>query len=138
MKQTDGDLVQTRTDAAQGQGDQCDDVSSVVYNDAASLVYNDVVSLVANAPDTVEQDLGDVHSGVTTANATDEQLAVDALPAPPSAAATISSAQVAVSHAVTATNADMTTAYQIANGLAAGACAGMGPGKAPNGASHIH
>lgn len=57
VTQTDSDLTQTRTDAAGGNGDNCTNADTTVYNDAATTVYNDVLTTVSNDVDTTGSDI---------------------------------------------------------------------------------
>src|SRR5262249_9735904 len=67
------------------------------------------------------------------------------LPAPPGAAAAISSVQAAISHAISTANSDIdqanavdAQAYAITNNMATGACSGDGLGNPPPPVAHIH
>jgi hypothetical protein len=71
-------------------------------------------------------------------------LAASGLSATPGAAAAISAVQAAIASAISTVNADidhvnddLVTAYQIADSVGTGACAGDGPGTPPAGVSHI-
>ncbi|WP_369394612.1 hypothetical protein AB5J72_49180 [Streptomyces sp. CG1] len=83
-------------------------------------------------------------SDVSAVERAEAALKVDGLPALVGAGAAISQAQQDVTQAVATTskaiddmNADLKMAYQIANTLGAGDCAGDGPGATPASLSHI-
>jgi hypothetical protein len=135
--QTGTDLNTTRSDAAQGQGTDCENVSSTVYNDAASLVYNDAVSLTSNDIDTLTRDIATVQSDIATLKSAVQTLAADG-GSDPSAAGAIATAHEATVNArskantdIASVNSDVDAAYSVANGLATGSCAGDGPGSPP-------
>jgi hypothetical protein len=81
---------------------------------------------------------------ITTLNDGLSSLSASGLPAPSGASAAITSAQQAISQAISAANRDIdsenpvvTQAYAIANAMATGACAGMGPGSPPSPLPHL-
>jgi hypothetical protein len=144
VQSTDGDLATTRSDASQGNGDSCTNASSTVYNDAASTVYNDVLSTLFNDVNTVASDISKVRGDISTVKGDQWALQNAGLPVTPDAASAISAAQAAIASAVSTVNADidhangdLDTAYQIADSVGTGSCAGDGPGNPPAGVSHI-
>jgi hypothetical protein len=145
VQTTDGDLATTRSDAAQGNGDNCTNASSTVYNDAASTVYNDVLSTLSNDVGTVAIDISKVRSDISTVQNDQAALTNSGLPATSGAGSAISAAQAAIASAISTVNADidhangdLDTAYQIADSVGTGACAGDGPGSPPAGVSHLN
>jgi len=133
------DLQTTQSDASQGPGDQCINASTTVYNDAATALYNDQVTTLANDVTTLQQDISTVKQDITTSQSDLQTLQSDGVSAPANASSAASNAQSAISSAVakanqdiSAVNSDVAQGYQIANGLATGACAGQGPGDPPS------
>lgn len=144
VKATDVDLGTTRSDAAQGAGDYCTNVNSTVFNDAASTVFNDAQSSYFNDLQTLARDIGTTRTDVTSLQAALKQLTIDGLPAPSGSSGAIASAISAIASALAAgnigadqVNGDVLAAYRVANGMATGSCAGMGPGNPPAGVHHI-
>jgi hypothetical protein len=136
---TNNDLATTRSDAAQGPGDQCVNASSTVYNDAASTVYNDQQSALYNDAGTLSTDIGNARTAITSLSNDLSGLSSAGLPAPAGASAAITAARQAIGEAIgqanggiAQINADVVTAYQVANSIATGACAGQGPGNPPS------
>jgi hypothetical protein len=143
-KQTDSDLAQTRSDAANGNGDQCINASTTVYNDAATTVYNDVLTTVYNAAGSLANDISAVRKQIGTVQADQQALSSSGLQGTPGAGAAISAAQAAISSAISAANGDidhangdLDTAYQVADSVGTGSCAGDGPGQPSSGVSHL-
>jgi hypothetical protein len=144
VKTTDGDVATTRSDAASGNGDQCINASTTVYNDAATTVYNDVLTTVYNDAASVGRDISTLRSDISTVQNDQQGLSSAGLPGTPGAGAAIAAAQSAISSAIATVNVDidhangdLATAYQIADSVGTGPCAGDGPGKLPSGVSHL-
>jgi hypothetical protein len=144
VQSTDNNLATTRSDAANGNGNQCINASTTVYNDAATTVYNDVLTSLYNDADTLGRDISSARQDIGTVQADQSALSQAGLPGTPGAAAAISSAQAAISSAISTANADidhanadLNTAYGIANSVGTGACAGSGPGSPPAGVAHL-
>jgi len=144
VTQTDSDLGQTRSDAANGNGDECINASTTVYNDAATTVYNDVLTTAYNDVNTVASDIATVRGDITTIQSDQAALQSSGLPETPGAAAAVSAAKSAIASAISTINGDiqhenddLDTAYQIADSVGTGACAGDGPGSPPAGLSPI-
>jgi hypothetical protein len=144
VQSTQNDLSTTRQNAASGNGDQCINASTTVYNDAATTVYNDVLTTVYNDVGTAQTDIASVRSDISTVQSDQAALKSAGLPGTPGTGAAISAAQSAIASAVSTINAgidhansDLDTAYQIANSVGTGPCAGDGPGNPPSGLSHI-
>jgi hypothetical protein len=142
VSQTDNDLSQTRTDAANGNGDECLNASTTVYNDAATTVYNDVLTTAYNDAGTVGTDIAAIRKQISTIQA--DQAALQDLGQSPGGADAISSAQAAISSAIstvnpeiTHLNSDLSAAYVVADSVGTGSCAGDGPGSAPEGLSPL-
>ena len=142
--QTDDDLAQTRNDAANGNGDQCINASTTVYNDAATTVYNDLLTTVSNDAGTTATDIASLRKDIATVQGDQSALASAGLPGTPDAGNAISAARSAISSAIGTVNGyidhanrDLRTAYVVANAVGTGACAGDGPGQAPSGVDHI-
>ncbi|SDP30102.1 hypothetical protein SAMN04515671_3632 [Nakamurella panacisegetis] len=145
VKTTAADLAQTRTDAKAGGGDNCTNASSTVYNDAATTVYNDAQTTVYNdVSTTLMNDIGLAQRDIEDLKRADLQLATDGVAASGDAASSISAAQSAIAAAKTTANSAVdvvnkavASAYAVANSIATGPCAGMGPGDVPTPVAHI-
>jgi hypothetical protein len=137
VAEANNDLAMTRADGAHGQGDDCDNLEAV-DSDAADAV-------TADQQDAAEADLNSLTADLASAN-DDIQAVNQALTAvqqdgnepPPGAtdaiAAVRSAEDLAKSTAnaeIQAVNADVTSAYAVADSLATGSCAGDGPGEPP-------
>lgn len=132
---TGNDLGTLKNDAAAGQGGSCYNVSTVAY-DANSLSY-DMNSLSYDL-NSVSTDLGNVRGDISKVEQDEHTLQNDGVPVPASMGQAVGAADSAIASAVQSANADIATVngyvdqgYQIANNLAYGACAGMGPGSPP-------
>lgn len=144
VKNSDADLASTRADAAQGPGDNCVNASSTVYNDAASTVFNDAQSSVYNDLQTIAGTITTVRTDIEHLQSALQQLSTDGLAAPVDSSAALSGARAAIAAAISTANTaadhantDVSAAYAVANGLAVGSCAGMGPGSPPAPLQHI-
>lgn len=142
VRATDQDLAATRSDAANGNGDQCINASTTVYNDAATTVFNDVRTTLYNDTLTAATDISNLRKEIGTVQGNQAALRDSGLPATPGAATEIATAQAAIASAISAintdidhANGDLVTAYQVADSVGTGGCAGRGPGTAPAGAS---
>lgn len=130
------DLQSEKNDAAQGQGDNCDNVSVTVNNDASVTLNNDLTVTIANDLQvTLSQDLSTVRGDIQTVDQDLHNLQMDNVSLPPSGVGAAESAVASVIQQANANNATVAgyvdQGYQIANNLAYGACAGMGPGSPP-------
>ncbi len=141
---TDGDVKAERQDAANGNGDQCINASTTVYNDAATTVYNDVLTTALNDVDGEQSGIQQLRKEVSAVQNDEATLRSDGLPLLSGMDDAISQGQSKAAQAVSTTNkaidqlnADLTTAYQVANSTGTGDCANDGPGSTPNGLSHI-
>jgi hypothetical protein len=144
VQSTDTDLATTRSDAANGNGDQCINASTTVYNDAATTVYNDVLTTAYNDAGTISTDISTVRGDIRTVQSDQAALANRGLRATPGATDAISAAHAKIASAIFTVNADidhangdLATAYQLANSVGTGTCAGNGPGTPPAGLSHL-
>jgi hypothetical protein len=106
-----------------------------VYNDVMTTVYNDVNTTLAN-------DISALRSSTVQNDQTG--LSNLGLPGTPGASAAISAAQSTISSAISTANADidhangdLDAAYQVADTVGTGSCAGDGPGQPPSGVSHL-
>jgi hypothetical protein len=140
VQTTENSLATTRADAANGNGNECLNASTTVYNDAATTVYNDVLTTAYNDLQTVASDISTVRADVSTVQSDQSALQSGGLPTTTGASAAISGAQAAIASAITTVNADIAnlnadldTAYQIADSVGTGTCAGDGPGTPPAG-----
>ncbi|WP_345060719.1 hypothetical protein [Streptomyces rameus] len=140
----DKDLAQERQDAKEGNGDDCYNVENVVGYDAENVVGYDVTTTASYDVDQEKQGITGLRSQITALKNAQTALTADGLPTLPGANAAIATAEAHITTAITTTNkaidhlnADMQTAYSIANALGTGDCANAGPGKAPAGLSHI-
>ncbi|MGW7612420.1 hypothetical protein ACWGKW_35220 [Streptomyces sp. NPDC054766] len=138
------DLTQLRKDAKGGNGEDCYNVEYVVGYDAEYVVGYDVTSTASYDVDQEQEGIKQLRSRITDLKDAQAALTADGLPALPGADAAIATAKAHITTAVTTTNkaidglnADMKTAYSIANTLGTGDCAGSGPGEVPQGLSHI-
>jgi len=144
VQATDTDLTTTRSDAANGNGDQCLNASTTVYNDAATTIYNDVLTTTYNDVGTVASDITRARTDISTVQHDQAALRESGLPATPGATTATSAAQAAIASAISTVNTDidhvngdLDTAYQIADSVGTGACAGDGPGTPPAGLTHL-
>lgn len=136
VQQTGTDLGTVKSDASNGQGSYCGNVSTAGGD--ADTVAGDADTLSGDL-DTLTYDISTDQQDITTVQNDLATLQSDGLPDPPGSATAISSAQSEISQAVTAANADIATvngyvsdAYSIANGMATGSCEGSGPGSPPS------
>jgi hypothetical protein len=131
------DLQSEKNDAAQGQGSNCDNVSVTVNNDASVTLNNDLTVTIANDLQvTLSQDLSTVRGDISSVQSDVQALQNDGVSVPPTGVGDAQNAVTSVIQQANANNATVTgyvdTGYQIANNLAYGACAGMGPGSPPS------
>src|SRR5258707_2603556 len=119
-----------------GPGSDCYGISGTVDYDVTGTIEYDVygsfqydLSQPANAISVARGD-------ITTLNGDLSSLIASGLPAPSRASASITSAQQANSD-IDSENSVVTQAHAIANAMATGACAGMGPGSPPSPMPHI-
>ncbi|MFE9879018.1 hypothetical protein [Streptomyces sp. NPDC005784] len=138
------DLAQLRKDAKGGNGEDCYNVEYVVGYDAEYVVGYDVTSTASYDVDQEQQGIKQLRSRITDLKDAQAALTADGLPALPDAGTAIATAEAHLTTAITTTNktiddlnADMKTAYTIANTLGTGDCADSGPGEVPQGLSHI-
>jgi hypothetical protein len=141
---TDTDLATTRSDAKAGNGDQCTNASTTVYNDAATTVYNDVLTTIANDATSTANEANSVRNDISNLNNAIQTLRGESQPSPAGASQAITAGQTAVSDAISTANADidranadLANAYRVANSVGTGDCAGDGPGSAPAPVAHI-
>ncbi|MDQ4504445.1 hypothetical protein [Sinomonas sp. ASV322] len=144
LARTDNDLQKERQDAANGNGNNCYNVDSVVAYDATSVVSYDVTSSASYDVNQEQKAINGVRSDIQAVQSAEDALKTAGLPATPGASDAIATAQQHVAEAVATTNnaidglnADLTTAYSVANAAGTGSCAGHGPGSPPAGLSHI-
>ena len=132
---TESPVQQVKSDAAQGDGSYCSNVSTVGLD--ASTVDTDSSTIGTDAS-TVTGDIRTVMSDISTLKADLATLSGLRLPAPAGAGAAMTEARQAVSQAVTAVDADIDqadadadadAAYRIANGMSTSPCSGDGPGS---------
>jgi hypothetical protein len=140
----DNDLAQLRKDAEGGNGDDCYNVENVVGYDAENVVGYDVTITASYDVDQEVQGIEQLRSRITDLKDAQAALTADGLPTLPGAGTAIATAEAHLTTAITTTNktiddlnADMKTAYGIANALGTGDCADSGPGEVPEGLSHI-
>ncbi|MGW3124205.1 hypothetical protein ACWDBW_45090 [Streptomyces sp. NPDC001107] len=140
----DKDLAQERKDAKGGNGDGCYNVENVVGYDAENNVGYDVTTTASYDVDQEQQGVTELRSEITALKDAQSALTADGLPTLPGASTAIATAEAHITTAIATTNkaidhlnADMTTAYSIANTLGTGECADSGPGEAPEGLSHM-
>lgn len=144
VQTTDHDLAATRSDAANGNGDQCINASTTVYNDAATTVLNDVVTTVLNDVGTVASDITQVRKDITAVQSDAAALANSGGQPTSDPSPVISSAQAAVASAISTVNpeidhanGDLAAAYQGADSVGTGSCQGDGPGSPPSGVGYL-
>ncbi|WAH99743.1 hypothetical protein [Arthrobacter sp. MMS18-M83] len=144
LAQADSDLQKERQDAANGNGDNCYNIHGVVDYDARSVVGYDVTSSASYDVNQEQKAINGVRSDIQAVQSAEAALKSGGLPATNGASDAIATAQQHVSQGVATTNtaidslnADLTTAYSVANAAGTGSCAGDGPGSPPAGLSHI-
>lgn len=140
----DSDLQKERQDAAKGNGDGCYNIDEGVGYDARMNVGYDVTFSASYDVQQEQSTVNGIRSDIQAVRSAEADLATAGLPATPGAGGAIATAQQHVTEAVATTNkaidhlnADLTTAYSIANAAGTGPCAGHGPGNPPAGLSHI-
>jgi hypothetical protein len=140
-QQASSDLATVKSDASHGPGSYCDNVYTV--SDDAYTVDDDLYSLSSDLT-TLTDGIATVRQDIRTVNSDLANLSASGLPAPLGAASGIATAQRMITEAIATANgyidqanADDTTAYAIANGLATGSCAGQGPGSTSALIKHI-
>jgi len=141
VQQASSDLGTVRSDASQGKGSFCDNVYSV--SDDAYSVDDDLYSLSSDL-DTLTNDIASARQDIRAVRQDLANLSASGLPAPTGATAAVAAARQAIQQAKTTANgyigqanADDTTAYATANGLATGSCSGQGPGSTSALLKHI-
>jgi hypothetical protein len=143
VEATDKDLATTRSDAAQGTGDYCSNMTTV-STDASATVASDVTASVASTvSSSVQPGLDRIRSDVEAVQRATGALAAQGLPVPAEAKQAIKAARAATSATIVKANklidranADLTAAFRIANRLATEECSG--PGEPPSGVPHVH
>ncbi|HEX3828224.1 MAG TPA: hypothetical protein VHV82_13240 [Sporichthyaceae bacterium] len=141
----DSDLAKTRSDAKQGQGDDCYNVSNGVGYDAVNNVEYDAQNNVGyDLQNNLGPNIATARQDIKTLQSDAAQLNTDGLPVPSTVAQAINAARSAISKAASTangdidrTNADVIAAYAVANGMATGSCVGDGPGNPPQGLAHL-
>ncbi|MBR7837370.1 hypothetical protein KDL01_29090 [Actinospica durhamensis] len=137
----DNDLKAEQHDATQAGSGDCGDVDTVGGD--ADTVSGDE-DTVGGDEDTAAADISSVRNDIAQLQQDDQALQADNVAPPSITASAITSAQQAVKSAISTMNADIDTvagyvtkAYELANSLATGSCAGMGPGSAPAPPTHL-
>jgi hypothetical protein len=133
------DLATTKSDAALGS--DCYNVSTVKLD--ASNVGADA-TIVSLDRDSLAADIGTATQDIATMTNDLANLSTSGLPATPGAPAAIAAAGQAIRQAaakangeIDQVNADVTQAYSVADGMAAGSCSRDGPGHPPAPIRHI-
>lgn len=143
MSTIQNDLQTERNDAAQGPGSDCYGNSGTVDYDVTGTIEYDVNGGFQYDLNQLTNAISVARGDITTLNNDLSSLSASGLPAPSGASAAIASAQQAISQVSAANsgidseNPVVTQAYAIANAMATGACAGMGPGSPPSPMPHI-
>jgi hypothetical protein len=144
VQTADADLAKEWVDAKGGNGDYCYNVENVVGYDAENVVGYDVLNSASYDIDQEQQAIQDIRTQISALKEAEAALTAAGLPALPGSSAAISKAEANNARAVATTNkaidqlnADLRTAYRIANNLGTGDCAGSGPGQVPDGLSYI-
>ncbi len=135
----DPDLATTKSGAALGS--DCYNVSTIKLD--ASNVGADA-SIVSLDRDSLTADIGTATQDITTMTNDLANLSTSGLPATSGVPAAIAAAGQAIRQAaaeangeIDQVNADVTQAYSVANGMAAGSCSRDGPGHPPAPIRHI-
>jgi hypothetical protein len=136
---TANDLQTLKNDAAQGQGSPCDNLTGSVDPDATGSLAPDLTGSLEPDLNTLSNNISTARGDVQKVEADEHTLQMDNVPVPASMGQAIGAADNAVSAAISTANGDIATVmgyinsgYSIANNLAYGACAGMGPGAPPS------
>ena len=141
VQSTATDLQSLKTDASQGAGTGPGDCSnmSTISSDASSTLASDLTSTIASDVTTLQGDIDTVNKDISTVQSDIQTLQQDGVSVPGDVSGSIGSAQSAIGGVKQGANANIATAagyvdqgYQIANSLATGSCAGMGPGTPPS------
>ncbi|MEU5437715.1 hypothetical protein AB0G73_30670 [Streptomyces sp. NPDC020719] len=134
----DKDLAQEQQDAKAGNGEGCYNVENVVGYDAENVVGYDVTVTAGYDVDQEKQGITRLRSQITALKNAQTALTSDGLPTLSGAGTAIATAEGHITTTIGTTNkaidhlnADMQTAYSIANALGTGDCANTGPGTAP-------
>jgi hypothetical protein len=139
--QTNTDLATTKSDAAagpNGPGGNCSNLEGTVDSDVEGTIDADMEgSTESDLEANLMPDIASARSDVKALQSDLSGLSSAGLPAPSGASAAITAAQNVISSAVSAANgdiaqvdADVTAAYQVADGIATGTC--DGPGNPPS------
>jgi hypothetical protein len=141
---TTNDLQKERSDAANGNGENCYNIQSVVDYDAQSTVGYDVTSKAGSDVSHEQSGITQYRTDIQTLQNANTALQTTGMPALPAVASAITTAQQQLAEAIATTNQaidtlnnDLATAYSIANAAGTGPCTGDGPGTPPPGLSHI-
>lgn len=143
LTHTSKDLAAEKAAAAAGpnaDGGNCYNLTANVDYDARSNVaYDAQADFGYDLQYNLVPDIASGRQDVTALQSALSDLQNLGQPAPPGAQPAITTAQNAISNAVTTANADtsqengyVTQAYQVASGIATGNCAGDGPGSTPS------
>jgi hypothetical protein len=134
---TNNDLGTVKSDAANGPGADCSNLEGTVDGDVEGTIDGDMEgSTEGTLQGNLIPDIASARQEISTFQGDLSTLQGLGLPAPSGASAAISAAQGTISSAVSQgnqdisqVNADVVTAYQVANGIATSSC--DGPGSAP-------
>ncbi|MCU1612632.1 MAG: hypothetical protein JWO98_172 [Frankiales bacterium] len=135
LRQAVDDLAKTRGDAANGQGDNCYNVSTVQYDATSKVGYDATNDVGYDATNDVGYNINEARTNLTSLRQSLQQIAAENGAAPADASAVIGNATNAIATAITQANNDIdkantaaTAAYNVAAGMATGSCSGYGPG----------
>ena len=144
LAKADSDLQKERQDASKGNGDNCYNITGVVDYDATSVVGYDVTSSGSYAVDQEQSSITGIRSDIKAVQNAEAALSAYGLPGTSGAGDAVATAQQQIAEAVDTTNkaidglnADLASAYNVANAAGTGPCAGQGPGGPPAGLSAI-
>lgn len=145
LAKVSADLQKTQSEAADGQGSYCENVYTV-YNDAVGAVYSDMEASVYTDAITVKNRADKIRAEISSLQSDLQALTNDGAgaDAPSDAQKVIDGVNSDMGNAIATSNQNIdtgngyvATAYSVGNGIATGACANHGPGKAPKPLDHI-
>jgi hypothetical protein len=138
------DLQTEQKDAAQGQGDDCENVATVDADATGTLAADESGTIAADVQ-SASSDIQQLRSSISALQQDDHALGGDGMSAPTGASSVISGAQTAITQAIGSINSDIdkvaqdvATGYQLADSLATGSCSnGYAPEAAPTPPGHL-
>lgn len=130
------DLAKTKSDAANGQGDSCYNVSAVAYDASSDVGYDATDDVGYDATSDIGYVINQARQDLASLQALTQRINGEGGTAPSASASTSSSVAGAIASAISRANSDIdqanaaaTAAFKIAADLSTGACTGYAPGS---------